>query len=188
MIEKIFRTQTLFEQPIVPSEEVQHEFDEKGNKIIEDRRWIEPEGPAPYYKILYSYDVMGNLVMEERERFGSLTYHDRRIFRTNGQIDQKISLDADGSVKERITYFYDASGLLVKMEGGDGALRYTYDKYGNIIELGINGKDSPTKMSFDYQYDSHGNWIKCETADWAKEDGKYIYKSGGVRYRTITYH
>lgn len=70
-----------------------------------------------------------------------------------------------------------------------GKRQYRYDDRGNVIEMMLRGEDGTllAKESYDYQFDTFGNWIKMTASVAVYENGKVSFEPTEVTYRTITY-
>ena len=64
-----------------------------------------------------------------------------------------------------------------------------YDAEGRITErIQYNvGAQVATERSSDFEFDSHGNWIKCTVSMLPKRHGNVSFEPYMVLYRSITY-
>lgn len=123
----------------------------------------------------YKYDEKGRLIKEETLFDDYSEWYDYS-YDSNGKINVKTWSDSDEGTLEKITYVYEDNILAKEFweNYADGVLEgkvtYTYEK-GNekeIIETDASGNIDAT-WSYQYQYDSNGNWIE-QTAIIDKEE------------------
>jgi len=126
--------------------------------------------PRYTYKFKYKYDDKGNRIEE-------LWYRN------------------DGSLESRYVSVYDEKGHKVEYQRytAEGELfarrvRIDDDK-GNMIEERLSWPRTPIteKMSFTYEFDRQGNWVKKKSMRWVTKGGKSYYEPIFVTYREIEY-
>lgn len=121
-------------------------------------------------KFKYKYDDTGNL--REKEMYGNdgklwLRY----VYTLREKQREELAYSSDGSLNQK-----QVSAL---------------DEKGNVIEeVYFNAKDGSVRnrYSYQYQFDSKGNWTKRTTAKLVTKDGKSAFEPAWVTYRTITYY
>lgn len=121
-------------------------------------------------KYKYKYDEKGRLV--ESESYGN----DGRLwmryvynFKDN-QVEELVYA-SDGSLNQRYLSTLDEKGNEVErtdFEAGNGSVR--------------------NKYSYEYEFDSRGNWVKKTTKRWRTKEGQSSFVPAYVTYRTITYY
>lgn len=140
-------------------------LDAKGNKIEKNNYGSYGEMIS---KSKYKYDSKSNLVEE-------------KIYDTNGSLfnTRTFKYDGRGSLVEeenlglgdsKHTYKYDSKGNLIESisittEKFEYKFTYIVDDKGNVIEetYYTSSENFPHKTTYQYQYDSIGNWIKKDT-------------------------
>jgi hypothetical protein len=155
------------------NDSVEYVYDGKGKKTIESHFSI---APAQMYTrhFTYQYDANGNLTREFRvtdNRDTTRIIHS--FFDTNGKIARQIDSNkgdvsrTDPRLRRNI-YTYDLNGNR-SMDSSfvnkqfDSVMENKYDQMGNVVQTvsrSANGKT--TTSTFSYEYDGHGNWIKCQ--------------------------
>jgi hypothetical protein len=143
------------------------------------------ESNKPVSKHVWTYNEQGQLI-------------DWSIYK--GQlIDWSIinsALTGELMLEGRWLYTYDEKGNNIKVLRLDHAGRmergelYAYDERNNPIECAFLEADGSVrdKISYSYEYDSQGNWVKETTSVWVVRDDKSVFEPAEVTYRTITYH
>jgi hypothetical protein len=106
-----------------------------------------------------------------------------------------LLIDNDGSESNRIVNKYDEKGNKIEwaLYTPDGKLNSkhnaVFDAKGNEVEAVAEHPDgSKTYISYSYEFDSKGNWIKRVDAVKEAKDGKKAYVPHYVQYRTIKYY
>jgi hypothetical protein len=146
---------------------------------------IYDESNKPVSKHVWSYDEQGRLI-------------DWSIYK-GLFIDWSIinsALTGELMLEGRWVYTYDERGNRTKAVRLDHAGRmergeyYVYDEMNNPIERASLEADSTAqdKLSYNYEYDLRGNWIKKTTSVWVVKDGRSYIEPAEVTYRTITYY
>jgi hypothetical protein len=71
-----------------------------------------------------------------------------------------------------------------------GARPTSYDDKGNISEMTLMGTDGSliSKETYNYDYDSLGNWVKMTSSVAVVENGRISFEPSEVTYRTIFYY
>jgi len=71
-----------------------------------------------------------------------------------------------------------------------GRETYKYDDKGNISEMTLMGTDGSliSKETYNYDYDSLGNWVKMTSSVAVVENGRISFEPSEVTYRTIFYY
>ena len=111
------------------------------------------------------------------------------------ELIQGVSSLRDSEEEMRTSYNYDDQGNLTSVShtGEDGRrypdIQLSNDKFGNPTEIVFFNEDGSVnaRVVNNFEYDSHGNWIKNTIA---MEDAKSKQNSEdklAVLYRTITY-
>jgi hypothetical protein len=123
------------------------------------------------------------------------TFKFKYIYDSEGRRVETDWYENDGRVFSRDFYEYDVNGHQVKHKsyGGDGSpgieKTFLYDNKGNVKEA-INhppfGKDG--RYSYEYKFDSTGNWIRRASSKWVTKDGKSYFEPFEITYRSITYY
>ena len=144
-----------------------YKHDTKG-KVIE----IQTDGGFLKSKEVFIYDDQGHLI-EKREHISddaidSLFYkynEDGDKIECVGELDPSM----EGTTYVKFTYKYDLGRKLIEKnreltnrDGSSYMTTWKYDKFENEIEeitYDVNGS-LETKISFQYEYDATGNWIK----------------------------
>ncbi len=113
---------------------------------------------------------------------------------SNGRLVEDGSYGNDGSFRVRYTYKYkDGQKEVVSYDGNGKVLRkyiYTVDDKGlETAREEYDLKDSKVteSVSFKYEFDAHGNWIKRTDLVSVTKDGKTDLVERAAFYRTITY-
>ena len=141
-------------------------YDDKG-RIIEKIHTStnDPDG----FKLVYSYDDAQSKIEE-------------------------TSYDLKGKLKSRTTHRYDGQWRLVEQEfdlspgtSGLSNCTFVYDANGNIAEETLFILDAISKWRYEYQVDSHNNWIRRTTVSAVIKNGKLSLEPIEATYRTITY-
>jgi len=141
-------------------------YDEKG-RIIEKlhTHTNDPDG----FKVVYAYDDGQNKVEE-------------------------TTFDLKGKPTGHATNRYDTQWRLVEQEfdlkpgtGGLSSCTIVYDANGNIAEETLYIVDAISKWRYEYQADSHNNWIRRITISAVIKNGKLSLEPVEATYRTITY-
>jgi TonB family protein len=92
---------------------------------------------------------------------------------------------------------YDLKGAKIQNQyfpvGGStptGRETYKYDDKGNISEMTLMGTDGSliSKETYNYDYDSLGNWVKMTSSVAVVENGRISFEPSEVTYRTIFYY
>lgn len=92
---------------------------------------------------------------------------------------------------------YDLKGAKIQNQyfpvGGStptGRETYKYDDKGNISEMTLMGADGSliSKETYNYDYDSLGNWVKMTSSVAVVENGRISFEPSEVTYRTIFYY
>jgi hypothetical protein len=114
---------------------------------------------------------------------------------SNGNVIEMLLIDNDGSESNRIVNKYDEKGNKIEwaLYTPDGKLNSkhnaVFDAKGNEVEAVAEHPDgSKTYISYSYEFDSKGNWIKRVDAVKEAKDGKKAYVPHYVQYRTIKYY
>jgi YD repeat-containing protein len=114
----------------------------------------------------YKYDEKGRLIKEETLLDDYSEWYDYS-YDSNGKINVKTWSDSDEGTLEKVTYVYENKILAKEFWENyadgviEGKVTYTYEK-GNekeVIETDESGSIDTT-WSYQYQYDSNGNWIE----------------------------
>jgi hypothetical protein len=129
--------------------------------------------PDPRYtnRFEYKYDDKGNRIEEI-------------WYRNNGNLlGRRVSVyDKSGNRTEVVWYMKDGKLL-------DRTV-FTYDESGSLKEESSTRTDTDMtwKWSYsDYEYDSHGNWIKRKKMRWVTKGGSAYFEPYEITYRTISY-
>jgi hypothetical protein len=94
-------------------------------------------------------------------------------------------------------YAYDAAGRKIEEDWYDSdgkrfaVIRFTRDGKGNITREESNFNDRPPPnavRTYEYEFDSHGNWIKRIEAANDLDNGQPEIEPYGTSFRTITYY
>jgi hypothetical protein len=94
-------------------------------------------------------------------------------------------------------YAYDAAGRKIGEDWYDSdgkrfaIIRFTRDGKGNITREESNFNDRPPPNAvriYEYEFDSHGNWIKRIEAGNDPDNGQLEIVPYGTSFRTITYY
>jgi hypothetical protein len=145
-------------------------------------------------KSSYAYDENGNnaeidTVAADGTSVGKWAYQ----YDDRGHVREWAAYNADGSIFEESTYTYDSEGRLkVAAEyRADNSLekKVTYDSKGNEIEAEKDAADGTLgwKRTYEYDFDSTGNWIKRTTKELTGSSGKGDFAAVEIEYRTIEY-
>lgn len=136
-----------------------------------------PPGEAkPKYDARYSYKF--TFKYDDKKRLTEKTW-----LHNNGKLWLRYVYNYSGNQKESLVY------------SADGSLNQRYlvilDDKGNKIEETIfETRDGSVsgKLSYAYEFDSHGNWTKRTTSKWVTKDGRSSSEPQAVYYRTISYY
>ena len=125
------------------------------------------------------------------------TVHKKNVkeYDAEGKLKQEYSMNASGTVFERITYSSQADKSSSRVSSYDdaGKLRdetvSLRDQYGNVVEESHFLADGSLdwKNVYDYHYDDHQNWIQKSSTQENQQFGKVVTQLVAVTYRTIAY-
>ena len=114
---------------------------------------------------------------------------------SNGNVIEMLLIDNDGSEGNRIVWKYDEKGNSIErwLYTSDGKLnsRSTSsfnDKGYEDKAVAEDPNSSKTYISYSYEYDSQGNWIKRVESVLTATNDKQSYVPKYVQYRTIKYY
>jgi hypothetical protein len=161
-----------------------YKYDDKGNKIEENRHY--PDGPGG--KTTYKYDYKGNMI-EENEYTASEKWWSKNTYKydNEGNIIESGSYYKSDSILYQITiYQYDNEGNLIEENEYDSTgtyvypyrqKTYKYDDAGNVIEKRYYGFDNNLQpdwivAKYAYEFDEKNNWIR--KTEFVNEIPKYI--------------
>lgn len=144
----------------------------------------------PYERVVYRYDVNGNLAEETRilDSHAKEWREEKRRWRSNTS-EEAMNRESDDETPDRITYRYDASGRLTeKAEYQSDAIlvlktTYAYDSNGKLAETISHDRHDSPNVKCEYSYGSETNWNKATYCDVAVGSERCE-----VVYRTITYY
>jgi hypothetical protein len=153
----------------IETDEKHHrKYDEAGNEI--EDIVTDLEGRV-IKKVLQAFDSRGNRT--------ELAYHfpnRTRDFKWVKRFDDR------GNEVEHIQY------------GDGGVIEFkevrAYNERRHLIEYALYKSDGSLdwKTITEYEYDSHGNWVKSTTYDVITKEGKPFFKPNRIDHQTITYH
>lgn len=126
--------------------------------------------PRYSYKFTFKYDDKKRLTEKTwLHNNGKLWL--RYVYNYSGDQREDLVYSADGSLNQRSLVILDEKGNEVEetiFETRDGSVR--------------------SKLSYAYEFDSHGNWTKRTTSKWVTKEGRSSSEPQAIHYRTITYY
>ena len=147
-------------------------------------------------KSVLSYDERGRIIEKVHKNindpggFRSVYSYDD----AQRKIDE-TSYDLKGKLTSRATQRYDKQWQLVEQEfdlspgsSGLSSCTFVYDANGNITEETLYILDAISKWRYEYQTDSHNNWIRRITISAVIKNGALRLEPVEATYRTITYN
>jgi YD repeat-containing protein len=138
---------------------------------LEDFRHQQSKSPdgSDLFKWVAKYDSLGNRI--EETVFSGVREPHSKIFYKYDQKGRRIesAVEVRGSRTRTSTFAYDAAGRITER------LQY------NV------GAQVATERSSDFEFDSHGNWIKCTVSTLPKRHGNVSFEPYMVLYRSIRY-
>ena len=186
----------------------EYAYDEKGNLVKQTNYSSDSGGTIPIRGFEYSYDDRGNMIHKVSlsnydDELTSLStfYTQDCTYDENDRLISTVKTQRDGT-KERVDYFYDENGLLIREqkkktdnsvtifeyifeyiydESGkplreltdSGIWEYTYDGNGNLVKKQQN--TATDSFVYEYTYDENGRLVK--------EEFEY---NGGGETKTVT--
>jgi RHS repeat-associated protein len=151
--------------------EIKITYDVRGNVFSESQAHLANE---QYYTVERQYDAYNRLTQEANDVFGATSYDYN--YDGNGAMTRTVT-SPSGAAQESTT---DASGLLTKAVDGGGEQEYTYDSWGNLLRVRLNGSTAsickydaygrqtslwdPNAGSTTYEYDAYGQLVYQEDA------------------------
>lgn len=141
-------------------------YDKKGNRV---RLAMRKAGGASVSQLDSAHDSEGNL-LESTFRTSDGTAIGRSV----------VNRSADGRQIE-VSTFYTGNLLVSK-------IIFSFDEMSNQIEVARYNADGTlhSKSSYDYIFDSHGNWVKRTELNWAGTTDDP--EPTEVVYRAVTYY
>ena len=139
-------------------------YDSSGNKI--EMRYFQKDG-SEKSRTTYVYDENKKLVEESLYRSDNLIQKYVYLYDENGNIYCKNNYGSDGiTITTQNFYKYDPRGNKISEEIKTKDNKYNwkitqkYDNHNNEVEYTYYGSDtnSTTKWTYEYIYDTHGNW------------------------------
>lgn len=141
------------------------------------------------------YDIKLNAIYDENNQLQKVTdkselqgYGEKiyNIKRNPNNLENitEISLFQNDELSQVSKYKYDERGNVIEVEHISAnnepisAELIDYDKNDNIIKLSSKNKRRTTEYSYEYQYDSFGNWIKFKfyiNGDFSQETKREIH-------------
>ena len=108
---------------------------------------------------------------------GKLVEDNKRVLLETAEYDVK-------GAKTQNQYFPIAGSALTGRE------TYKYDDKGNISEMTLLNADGSllSKETYNYEFDSIGNWVKMTTSVAVVENQKIVFDPTEITYRTIFYY
>ena len=167
--------------------------------VYDSDRRIESDTLAPdgtlREKSSYVYDESGNTteideVGADGSSVGRWTYH----YDDKGRVREWTAFSADGTIFEESSYTHDSEGRLkvAAQYRADNTLerKVTYDSKGNEIEAEKDAADGTLlwKRTYEYNFDSAGNWVKKTTKELSGSSNKSDFAMVEIEYRTIQYY
>ncbi len=153
-------------------------------------RWTRPLTGA------YQNATPAQLLRSDKERDGLLgpvnqvRTETARLFNRSGklsegprQLMELTSYDAGGNRVETSYYLVSGSTATGKEE-------YEYDDKGNIKAMTLRAADDSilSKETYQYEFDTVGNWTKMTTSNVVIDAGKLTTQPAEATYRRITYY
>lgn len=140
-----------------------YKFDDKGNIIERDR--FNAKGIQDVTEI-YKYDERGNVIVKSWV-IGNTPCKDSLVYDEKNNMIEQYATNVVIPGKWKFTYRYDEKGNCMEenwfTDGVKFYIKYTfkYDDKGNRSEVvWTNAKGKSCKWTFQYEFDSNGNWIK----------------------------
>ena len=132
-------------------------------------------------------------VAAEDQRY---TYRFKYRYDAKGRRIEESWYRNNGSLESRYVSMYDEKGCHIEYNRylADGRLfarrARSCDDKGNVIEETLSWPGNPTteRLSFSYEFDSGGNWIKRKSMRWVTKDGKSYSEPFYMLYRDLTYY
>lgn len=164
-----------------------YSYAKNGSRTSKTKRIIDKDSPPP------PPPVMANPNWKEEKG------EPKDVFKydASGKLTEEASIMPSGKVLYKTTYLYDAKGRMVEMDSGDGnrkPIRRVYSYTGDerfpsgFQYIGGDGKVYEQTSYSDYEFNSHGDWIKrMETTE---ETVNRTFKSRSVSwmFREIEYY
>ena len=174
-------------------------YDGRGNQsVITVFGYIDGSRVSTSKWISHEYDPpppvgIGPAPRSEMKRSDS-RYQNRFEFKYDNKkrLIEKTYFHNNGEPGPRDVYKYTDKQREELFYSADGSLRqrylYTLDDKGNEIEKSIFERDGTvrSRISFVYEFDSRGNWIKRTASEIVTKDGREERKPQNVYYRTVT--
>jgi hypothetical protein len=149
-------------------------------------------------KMFFEYDPAGHVIDESlRDENGNLKWRHTFGFDDKGRRTSLGELDSDDKLKRKLTWVFDERGNNTEFTESirkDGEMVLfqknvsTFDDKGNVLTATPYG--NPEGMTFThyfgYEFDSHGNWVRKETAMLPLDSAELQTKL--VELRVITYY
>jgi hypothetical protein len=159
-----------------------------GNRVS-NSKWIEYEyNPPP---MALPADSKPKTTKPDPRYTNKLKYD----YDPNGRLAENSLYGNDGSLRVRYTYKYKDGQKEEVVYDGDGKVlrKYVYtidDKGTETAREAYEVKDGKVTetLSYKYEFDAQGNWIKRTTLIAVTKDGKTDMVERSVDYRTMTYY
>ncbi len=140
---------------------------------------------------VFTYNESGRLVKTVTRVDGnSLGETMRCEYDNTGRVIRHARYDSNDDLQYTTVYSYgDMKTMTIHDSATGREWASTYDRDGNITERSEPGRRKPTL--YEYQYDSHGNWIEKKALMWYRQRGHGAhpyYAPSKVEYRTIRYY
>lgn len=170
----------------------------KAQFVEESGKWV--EGSQKYVRSDH-YNLQGTRGLKPERypyyfhcynRVEIKTTYDDKGYRTDTLF---FTWHHDGQPNGKIVYIYDDKDRTLEYARYDNDDRivsrmvFKYNEKGHIAEVEYDDKEAfMRKMTFAYEYDSRGNWIKQTGTKWIEESGQLYSQPSMAYYRKISYY
>jgi hypothetical protein len=176
-------------------------YDYKGNlSDITVYGYLDGARASDYKSISHEYNPPPMMIMsapgETKPKYDP-RYSNKFDFKYDNQkrLVEKTWINNAGKMQIRYVYKYSGRQREEWVYSEDGSLNQHYlsvlDDKGNRVEWTIfevrDGTVS-SKLSYVYEFDAKGNWIKRTSSKWVTKDGRSYYEPENEYYRKITYY
>ncbi len=181
---------------------VKHElYDYRGNPMnITIYGYIDGDRVSNHKSIKYEYNPPPMMAppaaaQSQQKRDQRYSWKYKYKYDDKGYLVEKLLYGNDGNLRMRYVYNLKDNQLEELAYSSDGSLNQRYlsilnDKSNEIERTDFDVKNGSVRnrYSYEYEFDSTGNWIKKTTRKWVTKDGKSVSEPAWITYRNITYY
>ncbi len=142
----------------------------------------------------YSYAASGEILSKIKIDITDGSLLSKTIYSTSPKNStiEVIEYNPAGNPRTDIIYTKDPNGRISEMEVKKGVLKgkrsLKYNNKGDMCQISVQSSDSDTPLiiTYRYDYDTHGNWVKRVEA--SAENNTESESVSEIVYRTISYY